>query len=680
MAKQRKKKAQKKQQPRALVKVPVNRKPRISDLGFVRDHTFLKETDISHSRYYRLRRTKTEGMYSVSPKVAAVSTTMKLVLHRNSSDVLDKNWTISLWTILQQSLGPDLHHVDITVVRIIERLDDEVAKKQLKRENFFGVALSKDKTVTDQENTEEGLNHRANLELSINHGNGNFQFAAEMHVSAPRLSILEKAVQVIRSYLEQEKILKHLSFEVDHTYQDKPLMLYGPDDISKNQPIYTKMTGRQAAISSLFVNSGHVTKEGSDFLGLSIGRYVYSSAAYPLQNRRSLIVGDNENDHAQTLSFSSYQKDTWNEDYQEYLSKLVSRSYICDSRRVFHFVMSRKKGRQIAENLYDFPLAPTDKVLLNAAEGHYNILEPVHPHPESLTATQKIYLYGNHVGHIIQLLSQFRSAKDIKDNDDVMSVKGPFADAVRSVLDDFFFYYGVWPRNPKENEEDMRLFVDHHDFQKLGILGQYVLTNQGLNKSERLKDAYEELYSVINTTILTTYPVLNVETSLQMDALLKARYGVIDFADTLTGDATSTPITNLLTLAYINALVPTLENGDVIFLHGASSLISVLPLILNAVSGDKRIDLVFVEKSQEDVLKLRQVFTGKLNMVMMSLYKNELDELIDQFDLHKGYVKGLNGSTNGDADSEAIAIKYENQTADYIRLYSIYTGRKVEKN
>lgn len=663
MAKKAKKDSKKN---RLLVKAPRDKKhSRLVDEKYMRSHNFLKRTLITHSEFYDLsEKKKGSGIYRLKGRPFGYSTILKLVLKRQETNELTSLWSIGLWDIIQTDLGDGMPEgVEMTLVRGFERMDNEALKRSLGREELKSRVTTRNKSSSIRNYGVSAI-HRQNLLESVRSGDGVFNFIAEMHIFAPSLGALEDAVEALQNNLKMNDELRNLSFEVDSDYQNKPLMTYGPNDAAKNKHLYTRMSSYDAAKSSLLVDRGGVRKPGSDFLGLSVGRLIHGAAAYPLKNREMFILGDNQNINAQTINFDRRSRQVWGDDYQGYLSKVVSRTYLSDGQNVRHMVFDNKRDVPIGHNLMQMPLADNEKVFVNASEGKLNVLETLHRNPDELTPAQTLAFFNNHLSHLIQLFSQFRDMS----GEDVVKATGPFADATRDILIKFFTEHRYYQANPTQNYDDLRLFIRHKDFETMEALGQYLFSAKAANNEARLQGAYEELNTIINQNILLTFPMINVKTDPIIDDLMEAKYGVIDFSESLVGSSSiDSPSTNFLALAYINLLLPSLISGDLIVMHGASKIKDVLPLIVKLVkASDSRVDILFVEKSQEAAMELIKAYDMDPDLIMVSLQDNELDEMESVLGLSDNFTSQMKSMP------ASIAVKMKKQDFDYIRLYSVF--------
>ena len=244
---------------------------------------------------------------------------------------------------------------------------------------------------------------------------------------------------------------------------------------------------------------------------------------------------------------------------------------------------------------------------------------------------------------------------------------GPFSDAAREVLVNFFTEKKYYPESPEDPDVIFRLFVQHDSFSSLDSLAQFLLTGQQLNKNKKLDDAYYELNTIVNKTILPTLPLLNVKTSDKIDDLLSSLYGTVDFSGTRLGNSVGdSPSTNMLALAYLNVVLSTLKSGDLLVFHGGSKIAAVLPMLMKILdNSDKRIDVLFVEQTQEDALTLGHMFDYDYDLILTSLYQNEVADFADAYGMSRAFVDRLV------EQPATFAIKTKKQDFDYVRVYDI---------
>ena len=72
-------------------------------------------------------------------------------------------------------------------------------------------------------------------------------------------------------------------------------------------------------------------------------------------------------------------------------------------------------------------------------------------------------------------------------------------------------------------------------------------------------------------------------------------------AISLSGDST----TNVMMIAYLNLVLPTLENGDAIFFHGFTKVAGIADILQEMIaSSGRRVCVVFTESNQNSAQKL----------------------------------------------------------------------------
>lgn len=607
-------------------------KPKLTDLGLMKKHNYLTRTEAVLTRIYPLR-PKGRGVYDLTGEQAAVSVIMKLVLKTDATNPMSTDWTNILWNITQQdNLLPE--GASVTFVRIMERVDDAIAQKKIKSRS--NLALMTSDTYSSENRKKQSIytRHDADLLAAIDHGDCVVAFGAEAIITAPDEEILEMAMDAVRNYLKMNDETRGLMWEPDLNRQLQPFILYGPNEPSKNKDVFVNMSSSEAAIASLFVDSGGDRLPGSEYVGVSVGKQISSHAAYLLQNDRSLIVGNDTVNRTYTLMGNALPQKFFSLPSQIYWSHAMSRAYLLSGRSVTHFVLDHADN---VPKLLDFPLNEKNRILLDLSKGLLNILEVVgatdfEDHPERITGR-----FTTHLNNIIALLSQYRDVDTIKTTDD-------FASITRSILTDFFVSNKYYAYNPMEHLDDIRLTGAHTQYKTLSDLGGWIAERRKSNRDHNLDTALAELNIIINENILPTIPALNVRTSPVVDEMLARKYRVLDLtgmnvgAISLSGNST----VNVMMIAYLNLILPTLENGDAIFFHGFTQVAGIADLLQEMIAScGRRVCVTFTESNQNRAQKLLPILDDALDLSIVDLYKNSVDKIRDVLKIDANYAQTL---------------------------------------
>lgn len=607
-------------------------KAKVIDLGLMKDHNYLTRTDATLTRIYPLI-PKGNGKYDMTGEQAAVSIVMKLILKTDATNPMTPDWTNILWNITQQDgLLPE--GTSVTFVRVMERVDDTIAEKKIK--NRSNLALMTSDTYSNENKKKQSIytRHDAGLLAAIDHGDCVVAFGAEAIITAPDEETLELAMDAVRNYLKMNDETRGLMWELDLNRQLQPFILYGPNEPAKNKDVFVNMSSSDAAVSSLFVDSGGDRLPGSEYVGVSVGKEISSHAAYLLQNDRSLVIGNDTVNKTYTLMGNSMPGKYLNMPSQIYWSHAMSRSYLLSGHCVTHFVLDHTAN---VSKLMDFPLYDRNKILMDLSRGQLNILEVVgatdfEDHPERITGR-----FTTHLNNIIALLSQYRDVDAIKTTDD-------FASVTRQILTDFFVANKYYAYNPMEHLEDIRLTGEHSQYKTLADLGGWIAERRKSNRDKHLDDALAELNIIINENILPTIPALNVRTSPVVDEMLSKKYRVFDLtgmsvgAISLSGDST----TNVMMIAYLNLILPTLKNGDAVFFHGFTQVAGIANILQEMIANSgKRVCVTFTESNQNRAQKLLPVLEDTLDLSIVDLYKNATDKIQGDLKIDGNYAQTL---------------------------------------
>lgn len=607
-------------------------KTKVTDLELMKPHNYLTRTEATLTRIYPLT-DKGRGEYEMNGEQSAVSIIMKLVLKTDATNPMTPDWSNILWNITQQdSLLPP--GCSATFLRIMERVDDNIAMKKIKGRS--NLALMTSDTYSNEGKKKQGVytRHDAGLVAAIDHGDCVVAFGAEAIITAPDEETLEDAMEAVRNYLKMNDETRGLTWELDLNRQLQPFILYGPNEPAKNKDVFVNMSSSDAAVSSLFVDSGGDRLPGSEYIGVSVGKMISSHAAYLLENNRSLVIGNDTINRTFTLMGNGMPAKYAGLPSQIYWSFAMSRAYLLSGHSVTHFVLDHAAN---VPKLMDFPLHDKNKILLDVSRGLLNILEVVGgvdfgDHPERITGR-----FTTHLNNIIALLSQYRDVDVIKTTDD-------FASVTRIILTDFFVANKYYAYNPLEHLDDIRLTGIHSQYKTLADLGGWIAERRKSNRDKNLNDGLAELNIIINENILPTIPALNVRTDDIVDEMLGKKYRVLDVTGmnvgsiALSGDST----TNVMMIAYLNLLLPSLQNGDAVFFHGFTAVPGIAVLLQEMIANSgKSVCVVFTESNQNRAVKLLPLLQDTLDLTVVDLYKNPTDKIRDDLKIDAGYAGQL---------------------------------------
>lgn len=613
-----------------IVTARTNKKPSVVEAGLMRPHNFLSSTEAALTRIYPMAALGNHR-YEVGEKERAVSVILKLVLKTDQTNPMTMDWSTVLWDITQKNnLLPD--GVLVTFTRHFERVDNKLAEKAIKRRTNLAILSSGNKK--NQKSQGVFVRHDAGLLAAIESGDSVVAFGAEAILTAPDEKMLEEGLNAVQNYLKANDETRGLAWELDINRQLHPFVLYGPNVAAKNKDVFVNMSSSDAAITSLFVDSGGDRTIGSEYIGISVGKMISCHAAYLLKNARTLLVGNDTVNETHTLLGSKMPAHLQALPSQVYWSHAISRAYLLTGHTVTHFVLDHMEH---TDALMQIALFPENKLALDVAKGFLNILEVVdtkdfHDHPERITGR-----FTTHLNNIIALLSQYRDVEKISTTDN-------FASITRTILTDFFIANKYYTNNPLAHLSDIRLVGNHDQYKVLADLGGWIAQRRKSNRDKYLNDALAELNTIINENILPTIPALNKKTDPVIDELLQKKYRVLDLtgmnvgAIATNGDST----TNVMMISYLNLILPTLKNEDVIFIHGFSQVVKIADVIQEMISGcGQRVDVVFTESSQNRVTKMLPALADNIDLAVVDLYKNNVDKIQDSLGIDKNYAETL---------------------------------------
>lgn len=635
------------------VRARTNDRPNLVDEGLMKPHNFMSTTHPTHKTIYPM--TPLAGStYEIESEPVAMSAILKLIIRTNETNPLTTDWTNVLWNITQKSnlLGDDIL---VTFTRHFEKVDDDIAAKRIKSRQRLSIFSSDHEKNLKAQNA--FIRHDMGLVHALDTGDSVVAFGAEAIVTAPNEYRLEEAVDMIQNYLKANDETRGLSYELDINKQLQPFILYGPNTVNKNKDVFMEMTSTDAAISSLFVDSGGDRSTNSEYIGLSVGKIIRSYAAYSLQNSRNLLVGNDTHNKTYTLAGKDMPDGRHHLPSQIYWSQAMSRSYLLDGHSVTHFVLDHSKS---VNHLMSFPLNNNHKISLDVSRGFLNILEVIGRAEELENPERIIGRFNTHLDNIVALLSQYRDVDRIKMTDD-------FATASREILTNFFIANKYYTHNPLQNLEDIRLIGRHEQYKTLADFGAWVSQQRSSPNTGHVKNALAELDTIVNSQILPTIPSLNTTTKPIIDNFLATKYRVVDLTGLSVGAIMSSDdsTTNVMLISYLNLLLPTLKNGDVIFLHGVTHVEGINQLIHNMIDNSGvQIDIVYSESNQTKAKRAYDMIHGAIDLTVVDLYKNRVNELIEPLRIDKNYAKTLH-------DNEGAFFVGTDSATDYIYLDDI---------
>lgn len=629
-----------------VIGAPTNKRKRLVDLGVTKGKEFYSSTNTVLTEIHDVKHLD-RNRYEVESSPKSVSTILKLVLDVQRSNELSFEWSLILWNITQQTDRlPE--GVSVTFTRIFERRENETFKKELSKRRNLAILSSDSESnrrrQTDAVIYDQGLLH------AIESGDAVMGFGAEAIVTAPNEELLEQGVTAIKDYLKSNDETRGIKYDLDLNKQHRPFLIWGPNKPAGNGDVYVDMPSYDAAISSLIVDVGGDKTPGSEYLGMSVGKLIRSHAAYNLERSKSLYIGNDSRDMTGVMGNKDLDIPS-----QLYMSLIASRAYLLRGKRVTHFVADKSTS---VDHLLKIPLYDTRKAAIDVSRGLLNILEAIDNGDTSERQERILGRFPAHLDNIVLLLSQFRDPSRIRPNDDFSSI-------ANDILVNFFTVNRYWSLNAKNDIDNLRLVgVRHQDVKQLSDFGQYVNQRLQTNDDRRLEDALFELNTIINKIILPTIPSLDTKTDVSIDELVRMPYRVIDLTGMAIGSMSSNGSSsmNVMVIAYLNLVLPTLKNGDVIFFHGISRLSSVASVISDMItSSGLNIDVVYTESNQSNADKALGLDLGVLDFVFLDLYENRIDKLLDHLYIDKSWAENL-------SHSKASCFIQTRDGVDYIYL------------
>lgn len=607
-----------------------NKRANLVERELMKPHNFMSSTNATSTDMYPMLPLGGNN-YEVQDKPIACSAILKLIMKIDQTNPMTLDWSTVLWDITQQdNVLPS--EVLVTFTRHFERIDNNLAEKRIRNRHRLAVMSSGNSKNRKKQST--FVRHDNELLDALDTGDSVVAFGAEAIISAPNEVILEKAMEAVQNYLRSNDETRGLAYELDINRQLHPFLLYGPNKANKNKDVFVEMTSSDAAISALFVDSGGDRTIGSEYIGVSVGKMIQSHAAYCLQNSRMLLIGNETINKTYTLMGSSMPKNLESLPSQIYFSHAISRSYLLESHSVTHFVLDHMES---VEQLMSIPLNPENKITIDVAKGLLNILEVIGHGDWEKQPERIVGRFTTHLNNIIALLNQYRDVGEVTTNDE-------FAKITRKILTKFFVSNKYYTYNPLAHLEDIRLVGDHDQYKILADLGGWIAQERKSNQDTHIKNGLAELDTIINDNILPTIPALNTITSPIIDELLDKKYRVVDMTGMDIGSILhgNNATVNVMLISYLNLLLPSLKNGDVIFFHGFARISKIAEVVQGMVDNcGAKIDVVFTESNQNQALKTNELIHDTLDLTIVDLYDNKVDKLIKPFEIDARYAHDL---------------------------------------
>ena len=105
-----------------------------------------------------------------------------------------------------------------------------------------------------------------------------------------------------------------------------------------------------------------------------------------------------------------------------------------------------------------------------------------------------------------------------------------------------------------------------------------------------------------------------------------------------TGNST----VNVMMIAYLNLILPTLKNGDAIFFHGFAQVAGIADILQEMISSSgRRVCVTFTESNQNHVQRLLPVLDDSLDLTVVDLYKNATEKIRGELKIDGNYAQTL---------------------------------------
>ena len=115
-------------------------------------------------------------------------------------------------------------------------------------------------------------------------------------------------------------------------------------------------------------------------------------------------------------------------------------------------------------------------------------------------------------------------------------------------------------------------------------------------------------------------------------------------------------------ISYLNLVLPTLKNGDVIVIHGFSRLSSIASVITDMITASGlNLDVIFTEGNQSNAITMMESNDSPIDFTVLDLYSNRIDKLLYPLEIDEEWATTLS------QNPAAFYIKSRN-SMDYIYL------------
>lgn len=416
-------------------------------------------------------------------------------------------------------------------------------------------------------------------------------------VKAPDIDTLDWAVdQISRQYTGSNMSNIHLGV-YEGEQKTSLSKLFALNRKKRNKGAF--FTSQEYAGAYSLVTNGFDDPEG-EYIGRMLYEYNRSDNIFDVDNYRERVV----------VAHSKRLRALGNAFYSDAWASKMSQAALLNNHRVVHIVLSEStKLDRLGPKFEDITRR------IDMRRGEINMFEIFGDREDQLS------LFSRNNEKIKLMTGQFFTG-----GPDTRSLA---LGSLTSILEEFYIEQGMWVENAPDNESDLRLTgLPHNKIPRLRLFRDYVKTRYDDSiVANKRDDQMTTVYNLLQTTyssMLTSHgDLFDQHTTETVDSVRDGRRVIYDFSGLLhRGKAVAmAQLVNVISFA-----VSTLNEGDVVIIHGADNIVNSHNFEKNDLAGNEVKQ--FIDKEIQDLISRggRVVYTYQSVEQMIADRKfNKLD-------------------------------------------------------
>lgn len=446
---------------------------------------------------------------------------------------------------IPNNLGPGVSTVLMEqVVRMNDRWVDDNLQNADKLDKLEEREQDEGGTRSTKRRAVKVANDMSYIVAELQSGASYLSVHNRLWVKAPSLEQLDAAVEKIeRLYIDRFHTLRVAPFHGEQRQEMSTMFSFNNRKRGKG----FHYTSTEYAGSYSLVTNGMNDPTG-EYVGFLYGDVNNSAIFFDVDNWDDHIVGA-DNALNRRLGRTLYS-DMW--------ASKVSQAALCNDHRVVHLVLNGADLDRLG------PPLESMTARVDMTNGEINMFE-LFGDPEDELALYQI--------HIRKLTLMVEQAYGAKENDAALPIiRGQLSE----ILTDFYTDLRMWAYDADKHRDELRLVgLDHSEVPLLQVFSTYLDTRYEAIKRSEAKDpdvlnAVSVLRTVIKSMLDNNGVLFNQHTSDMIDGVDSARRVIYDFSG-LTERGNGIAMAQLVNV--IGFAVSTLEEGDVVLVHGAEQIV-----------------------------------------------------------------------------------------------------------